>query len=426
VLAGGGARGAYEAGALSVLLPVLEDRGQRPTVFVGTSVGAINAAFLTATAHLDAAEACAALVEQWRSTRLHDLMWPLIPQTGWLLARAAAGLLPLPGVGLTGLLNPAPTARYLRRCIDWEQLRGNLDEFVEGLAVIATDIGRERAVVFCDGTLPAPAHRSHVLNYVPAKLTVNHIRASAAIPVLFPSVQVCEPPEVRGWYADGATRLNTPIKPVLDLGADRVLVVSTSAVRTAGLGQPWAAGRRPNLGDGAMNMLHSRLVDPLVEDMRALGDINAFYAHPDPAVLSYRSVRGKAPYRQIPYIFVGPKHRNVLGELAERVFTDHYRGVRGTLRSPELSLFGRIFGARNAVHSELFSYLFFAPEYVEELLLLGMSDATTWLQAPPGPGEPWQIDPLDALVHDPDEPAEPSTTDTPTRRAKTPVSGASS
>ena len=57
VLSGGGARGAYEVGALSVLPPELEQRGQRPKVLVGTSVGAINAAFLGATAHLPAREA---------------------------------------------------------------------------------------------------------------------------------------------------------------------------------------------------------------------------------------------------------------------------------------------------------------------------------------------------------------------------------
>ena len=45
VLAGGGARGAYEVGALSVLLPVLEAAGQRPSVLVGTSVGAITRVF---------------------------------------------------------------------------------------------------------------------------------------------------------------------------------------------------------------------------------------------------------------------------------------------------------------------------------------------------------------------------------------------
>ncbi|HEY2006318.1 MAG TPA: patatin-like phospholipase family protein, partial [Solirubrobacteraceae bacterium] len=54
VLAGGGARGAYEAGALSVLLPVLEERGLRPRIVIGTSVGALNASFLAANAQLPA------------------------------------------------------------------------------------------------------------------------------------------------------------------------------------------------------------------------------------------------------------------------------------------------------------------------------------------------------------------------------------
>ena len=44
MLAGGGARGAYELGVLSVLLPLLEKRGERPDIVVGTSVGALNAA----------------------------------------------------------------------------------------------------------------------------------------------------------------------------------------------------------------------------------------------------------------------------------------------------------------------------------------------------------------------------------------------
>src|SRR5665213_4281494 len=52
VLAGGGARGAYEAGALSVLLPLLEKRGERPRILIGTSVGALNVSFLAANAHL--------------------------------------------------------------------------------------------------------------------------------------------------------------------------------------------------------------------------------------------------------------------------------------------------------------------------------------------------------------------------------------
>ena len=48
VLAGGGARGAYEAGVLSVLLPALPE-AERPNLILGASVGAINGAYLAAT-----------------------------------------------------------------------------------------------------------------------------------------------------------------------------------------------------------------------------------------------------------------------------------------------------------------------------------------------------------------------------------------
>src|SRR4051794_41428961 len=52
VLPGGGARGAYEAGALSVLIPALEARGERVQIVCGTSVGGINAAGVAAGAPL--------------------------------------------------------------------------------------------------------------------------------------------------------------------------------------------------------------------------------------------------------------------------------------------------------------------------------------------------------------------------------------
>src|SRR4051794_32645286 len=78
VLPGGGARGAYEVGALSVLLPVLEARGERPVILCGTSVGAINATALGATADQPAAEAIASLVEHWRGLSKGDVIRPVV------------------------------------------------------------------------------------------------------------------------------------------------------------------------------------------------------------------------------------------------------------------------------------------------------------------------------------------------------------
>src|SRR5437667_139571 len=75
------------------------------------------------------------------------------------------------------------------------------------------------AVVHEGGPDPQGAERRGI-DYVRARLIVDHVLASAAIPVAFPDVHVKQPPGHTGWYFDGGIRLNTPIKPALKLGAD--------------------------------------------------------------------------------------------------------------------------------------------------------------------------------------------------------------
>src|ERR671934_3072183 len=109
VLAGGGARGAYEMGALSVLLPVLEERGERPRVIVGTSVGALNAAFLAATAQLPAKEAVEDGVRAWTQIRFEQVLDHLgSPGALRRLVRYVGQFLGLPGARLEALLDPTP------------------------------------------------------------------------------------------------------------------------------------------------------------------------------------------------------------------------------------------------------------------------------------------------------------------------------
>ena len=66
VLSGGGARGAYEAGVMAVLGPALAERGERPSIYIGTSVGAVNAAYMAASEHLPADEAGEGGLGRWR------------------------------------------------------------------------------------------------------------------------------------------------------------------------------------------------------------------------------------------------------------------------------------------------------------------------------------------------------------------------
>lgn len=389
VLSGGGARGAYEAGAVSVLLPELERRGERPGMLVGTSVGAINAAYLAGVAHLPAEEAAAGLLAEWRGIDKGAVIRPILShQLPLGVARYAAEVLSLGDTRLPSLLDPAPLRRNLQRWIDWPALHANVRAgAARAVAAITTAACSGRTVAFVEGAPIRDPGPSRTIDYVRTRLAVDHIRASAALPVLFPAVRVKSPAAHAGWYIDGGTRLNTPLRPALDLGARRLVIVGTEAV--AGRRKPDPDCDRPDVGDGALHLLQGILVDPLVRDIWMLGRLNAVSM----------AVRGNpdVPYRTVPYMFVSPGKTGAVGELASEVFRARYGGLKG-LRSPDLRLLNRLLGGDSPTHGELLSYLLFDPEFVRELIEMGMRDATAWLKAPAGPDWPWQRRPLPALA----------------------------
>jgi NTE family protein len=379
VLSGGGARGAYELGALSVLLPELERRGERPTIIVGTSVGAFNAAYLAARAHVPAQQLVHEALPLWTSLRHRDVLAPIISSSA--LRRSGSyvrQLLGLSGRRIDSLLDPKPLPATLARMMSFEDIRDNVAAGRVTVAVTATAAHSGRTAVFHAGggsPMPDPVRQ---IEYVATDLDGDHVRASGAIPVIFPPVHVQHPQSARGWYFDGGTRLNTPIKPALALGAERVVVIGLNSVAPAP-GDRLADERRPNLFEGAAQIVQGMLVDRLVEDVRELAEEN-LPGHEE---------------RRIPYIFIGPRGRESIGEIATEVYRERYSGVRGLLRDVDLALLGRmVAGGDGALNGELLSALFFAPELLNRLVELGRTDAKAWLGETHEEGL-WQVGPLD-------------------------------
>src|SRR6266545_3978755 len=228
VLPGGGARGAYEIGALSVLLPALEARGEHVSLWCGTSVGAINAALFASRAGLPAAELTEPAEDSWRRMVKGDVLAPIVgPALPLTAVRLLCDALGVPKVRLSGLLDPRPLARSLERWVDWLGLTRNVRTgVVEAVCVVATSLERGGPVAFVQtrGRIPISRPQDEI-RYVRTHLRGDHLRASAAIPFMFPPVEVHSPHVARGFYSDGATRLNSPIKPALALGAHRVIVI---------------------------------------------------------------------------------------------------------------------------------------------------------------------------------------------------------
>jgi NTE family protein len=387
VLPGGGARGAYEIGAMSVLLPALEARGERVSVWCGTSVGAINAALLASLTHRPVQEQVDNAIALWLEIRRQDVIERIVGRGGArTLVRLVGHALGVRGVGLASVLDPAPFQASLDRWIDWKTLANNVQNgIVDAVCVIATSLTSGTPVAFVSTRGATTGHPDDGIRYVATRLRGEHVRASAAIPLLFPSVEITTPRRARGHYIDGGTRLNSPIKPALDLGADRVIVVGLEPFAQA-RARP-SSPRTPGIADVAANVLDGLLVDQVAHDLRRLAAINSFFVESATAGTmraprSYRIARGHRPYRSIAYALVAPQRRGAIGRLADEVFERRYGGLR-SVRDPDYAVISRILGGRVRSRGELLSFLLFDPVFVSELIEMGRRDAARWLRRHP-------------------------------------------
>lgn len=386
VLAGGGARGAYEAGALSVLLPELEDRGQRPRLVIGTSAGALNASYLAANAHLPAAQLIPRALAIWESVRWRQVAQSLLSLSSLLrLGEYTGEVLGIRGVKVESLLDPEPLRVTLRERIDFAQLERNVQSrALDAASVVATSALTGRSVVFHRGLESPPADQRRAIDYVATPLQEEHVLASAAIPTVFPAIHVEQPAEARGWYFDGGTRLNTPIKPAIEFGAARVVVVATGSLAP---GPARLAGdEQPDALEGAGQILLGLLEDQLISDLQTMATMNGM-------TRATRIVPGRK--RRVPYIVIAPPRRETIGRCALRVFRRHYGGVLQAIRSPDLALLARLIaGGADARHAELLSFLLFAPEFTKALIELGRDDARRWIEQPHDLDDLWQLAPI--------------------------------
>ena len=386
VLAGGGARGAYEAGALSALLPALEQQGQRPRIIVGTSVGAVNAAFTAASAGDPVQSAVEQGIRIWSQIRFGQVLKEF-GSIGELrrLVSYVGQFLGIDDARLESLLDPAPLRKTLAKAVEFPAIERNFRSGALGaVGIVATSAATSRSVVFHRGGNP-PAHDDgRGIDYVGTRLAEEHVLASAAIPGVFPAVQVSSPAPARGWYFDGGTRLNTPIKPALALGASRIVVVALNSITPSPA--RLASERRPDALEGATQLIQAVLVDPLIHDVQTLAMVNAIVGASGEPV-----VGGK---RRVPYILVAPREPDAIGRLAQAVFDRHFTDLLDTLRERDLALLGRIVaGGSDPAHGELLSYLFFASQFAKELIELGRADAERWRADEPGDGL-WQTEPM--------------------------------
>jgi NTE family protein len=390
VLAGGGARGAYEAGVLAFLIEELPKRlGFLPSfdIVSGASVGAIHAAYWTATLQEDPATRLARLVSTWDSMSLERVYRLSVGD----LLRIPTRLFSVPFVTrgpspegrmptrIPGLLDTSALEEMVLQKIPWRQMRSNLRASRQVLCISCTEIASGRAVVFVDGARVSLKPWEYD-PYVVARASgigPAHILASAAIPLFFPAVRIG-----RHFYCDGGLRLNTPLSPALRLGADRLLLVAlrhppdpdddvVPSPRETAYGNPaYLMGKVLNalmLDHIDYDLQRMRLMNALL-----LGGEQAFGAEFLPKINEIiRATRG-TNYRVIQDCVIRPSED--LGRLAGKCYAERSRSLNPARLVADLVMRSAAHGVPEG-EADLLSYVLFDASYTRQLFALGRADA---------------------------------------------------
>ena len=355
VLSGGGARGAYQTGVLRCLARHFP--GLRFPIVTGVSAGAINAAFIAA--HPGSlAEATAELCEIWSGLRDEDIFRVDAASlaghfTRWAahLASGSFGLAP----EVRGLVDSQPLYATIQRAaptVDGEiiGIQRNLEQGrLKAFALTGLNYTTGQTVTWIQARdFPEwhqPRHRSQS-----ARITVDHVMASSALPLFFPAVRLGD-----AWYGDGGVRLSTPLVPALRLGARRILAISPNyepsceeAERRKTEGYPPPIQVLNHLADAIF-------LDVLDEDVRRLEGLNHLLGKIPPEEWG--------PLRRIDIRLIRPSQD--LGVLANAYEPQLPAGFRYLTRS---------LGTKETETSDFLSMVMFQEDYLRRLIALGEAD----------------------------------------------------
>jgi NTE family protein len=352
VLTGGGARGAYQAGALRALFEIAKEE-HRLDVFqnlVGISAGSINAAFLASRMD-DLDGATARLCEMWRNIKITDVFRSdtlSFSKTGFKLLKS----LTLGGFSgklrsdKMGLLDTRPLNRLIEENTDFNQIERFCHEGrLESLCVTATDYATSINVTFFSGRANINDWTRHLRQSLRTHLSADHVMASTAIPIFFP------PWAVRGrYFGDGCLRNTAPLSPAIHVGAEKIIVIGVRRLRKVTLTEEYIS---PSIGRILSVIINSVFMDSIDNDIERTEFVNHIlkkYKEPQGAL------RPIELFYQTPSVTIS----DLAAEYEDRL-PQMFRFLMGGLGSPKES-------------SEILSYLTFVSSYCTNLIELGYSD----------------------------------------------------
>ena len=354
LLAGGGARGAYQVGVLRSLARAFPDL-QFP-ILTGVSAGAINTALLA-----NIPQPCPAAVEQlaehWESLTLEQVFRSDLRALGsnvlrWFFRLISGGAHLLPTT--RGMVDTSPLRHFLHKVLETEDgvLHGVEENIRAGrlaaVAMMTTRYPTAQSVAWVQGDGVQPWHSKERCG-IPTTLTVDHIMASSSLPLVFPAARLHN-----GWHGDGGIRLTAPLSPAVNLGADRIVAISTSIEP----GQSEANRPTEDYPPPATVLsvlLDSVFLDMLDSDAAELRRMNRLIAaHPRSQELGLRRVDA---------LVIRPSQD--LSVIATEFENELPRALRHVIRG---------LGSRETNRSDVIATLLFQPMFIRKMIEIGERD----------------------------------------------------
>jgi len=365
VMTGGGARGAYQAGVLKRIGEIkrVRARGNPFPIIGAASAGAINGTALAAGSD-DFASATTVIARLWSGLQPSDVFrCDIVSQAAnsfaWILDLSFGGV--LGGGHAHSLIDATPLRHFLNTHLHCDRIDANIKQgHLYALAVSATNYTSGKSYLFIQGRKGHPMwSRSRRVTLATA-ITVNHVCASAAIPLVFQPVKL-QTAQGTAFFGDGCVRLQQPLSPVIRLGATRVMAIG---VRCENLEHQKETGDRgdPSIAQVMGVLLNAIFLDHLATDIEHLERLNQLLADGD---ISQSGIEGCERMRPLKSLLITPSVD--LSQVAQQ----HQRDMPYLIEYFVSSL-----GRDAASCSDLMSYLLFTSKYTNALIEIGHSDAS--------------------------------------------------
>ena len=356
VLTGGGARAAYQVGVLSAIAKFIpRSHGIPFPILSGTSAGAINTTALACYAscfHLGVKK----LEWAWKNFNISDIYYsdPINVFSHINKGMMANFQADYANKKPQSLLNNAPLRALLNKILDFKRIDNNIARgYLSAVSVTASSYSNGDSISFYQSNgLALPWSRAKRHGQL-CQLNTEHLMASAAIPMVFPSVKIREQ-----HFGDGSVHQLSPLSPAIHLGAKKIFVIGVDQPR-----EPLFLSENiphpPSSATIAGHLLDSIFADTMQSDIERMTRINETLK-----LISTQNIKENYGLQHIDSFIINPSHD--FNAIAAKYYYDLPLSIRLLLRSA---------GIGNDSESSILSYLLFDKRFCSELIRLGFDDA---------------------------------------------------